>query len=45
MFWGPKNADTFSTYVNENTIASQGIKHVLGMNEQVNLRSFCYNSL
>ncbi|CAE6486849.1 unnamed protein product [Rhizoctonia solani] len=33
MFWGPKNADTFRTYVNESTIASNGIKHVLGMNE------------
>ena len=33
MFWGPKNADTFSTYVNQETITSQGIKHVLGMNE------------
>jgi len=33
MFWGPKNADTFSTYVNQETILSQGIKHVLGMNE------------
>jgi len=33
MFWGPKNQDSFSTYVNQETIASQGIKHVLGMNE------------
>ncbi|KAH7337059.1 glycosyl hydrolase catalytic core-domain-containing protein [Rhizoctonia solani] len=33
MFWGAKNADTFRTYVNESTIASNGIKHVLGMNE------------
>ncbi|KAG8776378.1 hypothetical protein FRC12_000937 [Ceratobasidium sp. 428] len=33
MFWGPKNQDSFTTYVNPDTIASQGIKHVLGMNE------------
>ncbi|CAE7168433.1 unnamed protein product [Rhizoctonia solani] len=33
MFWGPKNADTFSRYVNESAITSGGIKHVLGMNE------------
>ncbi|GAB1520681.1 hypothetical protein RhiTH_003769 [Rhizoctonia solani] len=33
MFWGPKNAGTFSTYVNESTIVANGIKHVLGMNE------------
>lgn len=33
MFWGPKNADSFSKYVNEDTIVSQGIKHALGMNE------------
>ncbi|CAE6463892.1 unnamed protein product [Rhizoctonia solani] len=33
MFWGPKNADTFRTYVSESTIVSNGIKHVLGMNE------------
>lgn len=33
MFWGPKNADSFSRFVNEDTIVDQGIKHVLGMNE------------
>ncbi|KAG9119063.1 hypothetical protein FRC07_006098 [Ceratobasidium sp. 392] len=33
MFWGPKNQDSFTTYVNPDTIVSRGIKHVLGMNE------------
>ncbi|QRV92371.1 glycoside hydrolase family 128 protein [Ceratobasidium sp. AG-Ba] len=33
MFWGPKNQDSFTGLVNQETIASQGIKHVLGMNE------------
>ncbi|KAG8700249.1 hypothetical protein FRC08_004818 [Ceratobasidium sp. 394] len=33
MFWGPKNQDSFTSFINPNTIASQGIKHVLGMNE------------
>ncbi|KAG8743501.1 hypothetical protein FRC10_011892 [Ceratobasidium sp. 414] len=33
MFWGPKNQGSFTAFVNPDTITSQGIKHVLGMNE------------